>query len=97
MAPFDAVVFAERQPGKWMAGSEGFTRTRDLMPWLRMQPPGAWVHVAAVYSWRSYDRPLSKRATVRSALRGRSASAHVQGRRPAWCWDDATKEAGARG
>ncbi|MFO1460329.1 MAG: DUF1553 domain-containing protein [Verrucomicrobiota bacterium] len=49
-ALFDAVVFAERQPGKWMAGSEGFTRTRDLDAPVEDAPPGAWVHVAAVYS-----------------------------------------------
>ena len=47
---FDAIVFAERQPGKWMAGSEGFTRTRDLDAPVEDAPPGAWVHVAAVYS-----------------------------------------------
>jgi len=27
---FDAIVFAERVPRRWMAGSEGFVRTRDL-------------------------------------------------------------------
>eukprot|EP01047_Picozoa_sp_COSAG01_P022644 COSAG01_NODE_1352_length_10614_cov_13.260010_2_plen_2939_part_01 len=27
---FDAIVFAERQPGKWMAGSNGFRRTKDV-------------------------------------------------------------------
>ncbi len=27
---FDAIVFGERQPKKWVAGSDGFQRTRDL-------------------------------------------------------------------
>jgi hypothetical protein len=27
---FDAIVFGEREAGKWTAGSEGFARTRDL-------------------------------------------------------------------
>ncbi|MEZ5326523.1 MAG: DUF1553 domain-containing protein [Verrucomicrobiales bacterium] len=27
---FDAIVFAEREPRKWMAGSNGFARTRDF-------------------------------------------------------------------
>ena len=27
---FDAIVFGERQPGKWIAGSTGYQRTRDL-------------------------------------------------------------------
>jgi len=48
--PFDAIVFGERQPGKWIAGSETFSRTRDLEGRAEDAPPGAWVHVAAVYS-----------------------------------------------
>jgi hypothetical protein len=47
---FDAIVFGERQAGKWMAGSEGFARTRDVEAPAEDAPPGAWVHVAAVYS-----------------------------------------------
>ncbi len=27
---FDAIVFGEREPGRWMAGSNGFTRTRPF-------------------------------------------------------------------
>jgi hypothetical protein len=47
---FDAIVFGERQSGKWMAGSEGFARTRDLDAPAEDAPSGAWVHVAAVYA-----------------------------------------------
>ncbi|MEN9678135.1 MAG: hypothetical protein RIS76_4031 [Verrucomicrobiota bacterium] len=49
-AVFDAIVFGERQPGKWTAGSEGFARTRDLEGPVEDAPPGALVHLAAVYS-----------------------------------------------
>ena len=47
---FDAIVFGERQPRKWMAGSEGFQRTRDLQGPEESEGPGGWVHLAAVYS-----------------------------------------------
>ena len=45
---FDAVVFGEREPGKWIAGSGGFARTRDLEapPETVADRP---IHVAAVY------------------------------------------------
>jgi hypothetical protein len=45
---FDAIVFAERQPKKWVAGSNGFTRTRDLTagPETRTNGP---IHVAITY------------------------------------------------
>lgn len=47
---FDAIVFGERQPGKWMVGSEGFTRTRDVDGPAESTMPGAWIHVAAVFA-----------------------------------------------
>jgi len=47
---FDALVFGERQPRKWMAGSEGFARTRDVEAPEENAAAGTWVHLAAVYS-----------------------------------------------
>ncbi|MSU32319.1 MAG: DUF1553 domain-containing protein [Pedosphaera sp.] len=47
---FDALVFGERQRRKWMAGSEGFARTRDVDGPLEDAVVGGWVHMAAVYS-----------------------------------------------
>ncbi|MFM8880564.1 MAG: DUF1553 domain-containing protein, partial [Verrucomicrobiota bacterium] len=47
---FDAIVFGERQARKWMAGSEGFLRTRDLQGPEEFEALGGWVHLAAVYS-----------------------------------------------
>jgi hypothetical protein len=49
-AVFDAIVFGERQPGKWIAGSEGFRRTRDLAGPAETAKPGELVHVAAAYA-----------------------------------------------
>jgi len=46
---FDAIVFAERQHGKWMAGSEGFSRSKDLDIPEETAAPGTFVHLAVVY------------------------------------------------
>jgi hypothetical protein len=46
---FDAIVFGERQPKKWIAGSSGFERTRDLDAPEETSRPGALVHMAIVY------------------------------------------------
>ena len=46
---FDAIVYGERQPKKWMAGSNGFVRTVDLEIPEESSPPDSWVHVAIVY------------------------------------------------
>jgi len=46
---FDAIVFGERQPRKWTAGSSGFERTRDLNAPEETAPPGTLVHIAIVY------------------------------------------------
>ncbi len=47
---FDAIVFGEREPGKWTAGSDGFVRTKDLDAPAETTPAGEFVHVAAVYA-----------------------------------------------
>lgn len=46
---FDAIVFGERQPKKWTAGSDGFRRTRDLEAPEETTAPGTLLHVAIVY------------------------------------------------
>ena len=46
---FDAIVFGEREPKKWIAGSDGFVRTRDLAGNAEAAGPQDLVHVAAVY------------------------------------------------
>ncbi len=46
-ATFDALVFAEREARRWMAGSNGFRRTREFGG--AAEAPGALVHLALVY------------------------------------------------
>jgi hypothetical protein len=43
---FDAIVFGERKPLKWMAGSENFLRTRDLDGPDESAKPTELIHVA---------------------------------------------------
>jgi hypothetical protein len=45
---YDAIVFAEREPGKWMAGSNGFQRTQDAGG--QEEISGQKVFVTIVYS-----------------------------------------------
>jgi hypothetical protein len=47
---FDSLVFAERQPKKWLAGSDFHRRTRDLVGAPdETATPGELVHLAIVY------------------------------------------------
>ncbi len=46
---FDAIVYGEREAGKWMAGSNGFERTRDLDAPAETAGPQELVHLAIVY------------------------------------------------
>lgn len=46
---FDALVFGEREPAKWFAGSDSFRRSRDLTAPTENATPDRVVHVAAVY------------------------------------------------
>ena len=46
---FDAVVYGEREPKKWVAGSNFYQRTHDLDAPQENAPPDAMIHVAIVY------------------------------------------------
>jgi hypothetical protein len=46
---FDGIVFGERESRKWMAGSEFYRRTRDLVAAAETAKPGELIHVAIVY------------------------------------------------
>jgi hypothetical protein len=46
---FDAVVFGEREPKKWTAGSSFFNRTKDLAAEPESAKPDEIVHIAIVY------------------------------------------------
>jgi len=47
---FDAIVFGERQPGKWMAGSDFFRRTRDHYGLDENAGPTEVIQVAVAYA-----------------------------------------------
>lgn len=46
---FDAIVFGEREPKKWMAGSNGFARTMPFNGTEEVDAKARAVHVAIVY------------------------------------------------
>ena len=46
---FDSIVFGEREPAKWIAGSDGFQRTKDLPAPVETANAGDLIHVAVVY------------------------------------------------
>lgn len=81
---FDAVVFGERQPKKWIAGSSGFERTRDLEAPDETAPPGALIHMAVVYradnsiavfrNGEPYGKPYTPNGTLQTYKAGH---AHV--------------------
>ncbi|MEZ6055822.1 MAG: DUF1553 domain-containing protein [Planctomycetaceae bacterium] len=49
-ATFDAIVFGEKDPGQWMAGSNGFTRTKSFGGPPETRAVEEAVHVAITYS-----------------------------------------------
>jgi len=46
---FDAMVFGERQPQRWMAGSSNFTRTADPVPGFQETKTGILVYMAMTF------------------------------------------------
>ena len=46
---FDSIVFGEREPKRWMAGSNGFTRTKSFTGTGETEAVNRPVHVAIVY------------------------------------------------
>jgi hypothetical protein len=46
---FDAIVYAERQARRWMAGSSNFTRTQDTVPGFEEKETGKLVYIAISY------------------------------------------------
>ena len=71
---FDAIVFGEREPGRWMAGSNGFVRTQSFAGPPETEAHQQPVHVAMVYSadgtitgyrnGRPYGKPYKSRGPV---------------------------------
>jgi len=47
---FDAIVFGEREPGQWMAGSDGFVRTNSFSGTFEKDATNTPVHFAIAYT-----------------------------------------------
>ncbi|MCE9530124.1 MAG: DUF1549 domain-containing protein [Planctomycetes bacterium] len=47
---FDSIVFGEKQPGRWLAGSNGYQRSRDVNGLPESTKPGETIHVAISYA-----------------------------------------------
>ncbi len=47
--PFDAIVFGEREPGRWMSGSSGYRRTSSFGGEEEKEAQSQFVHMAIVY------------------------------------------------
>ncbi|MCP4811685.1 MAG: hypothetical protein GY888_04180, partial [Planctomycetaceae bacterium] len=47
---FDAIVYGEREATKWMAGSNGFVRTKSFQGTVEKEARNRPVHVAIVYT-----------------------------------------------
>ncbi len=46
---FDSIVFGEREPARWIAGSDYFRRTQDVGGPAETAKPGELIHLAVVY------------------------------------------------
>lgn len=46
---FDSIVFGEREPARWIAGSDFFRRTQDVGGPAETARPGELIHLAVVY------------------------------------------------
>lgn len=75
---FDAIVYGEREPKKWLAGSDFFHRTRDLMAVAEPGQPGELVHMANVYSSDNHITVYRNGAPYGTAYVPTSASANLQ-------------------
>ena len=47
--PFDAIVFGEREPRRWMSGSSGYRRTSNFGEGEEKEAQSQFVHMAIVY------------------------------------------------
>ena len=73
-ATFDSIVFAEREPKRWMAGSNGYARTQSFQALEEMDADNQIVHFAIVYdtdgtitgyrNGQSYGQPYKSNGPV---------------------------------
>jgi hypothetical protein len=79
---FDSVVYAEREPGRWLAGSNGFARTLDFGGPEETEAASRPVHLAIVYeadgTIRGYRDGLPYGEPIRKAPLQRYAAGDTQ-------------------
>jgi hypothetical protein len=66
---FDAIVFGEQEPGRWMAGSNFFLRTRSFNGPLEKEATRRFVHIAIVYDVDGTIRAYRDGATYGKSYR----------------------------
>ncbi len=82
-ALFDAIVYGEREPRRWVPGSNGFVRTRDVGGLEETASPSELVHVAIVYSpdgaiaMYRQGRPYGRPYQVAQVAQFQAGNAHV--------------------
>ena len=81
---FDSIVYAERQPNQWMAGSSHFRRTDDFKPGHKDTTKGEKFMMAITYKG-------DKTATVKGYRNGKNISGkgYEKGAMVTWEEDDA--------
>ena len=68
---FESIVFGEQEPGRWMAGSEGFSRYKSVIGAGRARRPEAAGSHCDHVRGRRHDPGLSRRAALRQDLQDR--------------------------
>ena len=87
---FDGIVYAERQPNRWMAGSSYFERTQDPVPGFAETLPNQLVQMAITY------QSVSGNAHVSIYRNGSLIGDYTQGPMASWSAGDAEVLFGAR-
>ena len=80
---FDAMVFGERQPHRWMAGSSFFRRTQDAKPGFEEKKTGELIQMAYTYEDEGGN------AHIKLYRNGELFGDYTQGALATWEKDDA--------
>ena len=80
---FDGIIFAERQPGRWMSGSSNFGRTQDPVPGFEEKKTNVLVHMAISYEDKGGQ------AHIKIYHDGDLIGEYTQGGIGSWVEDDA--------
>ena len=87
---FDGIIYAEREAGRWMAGSSGWFRTQNLVPGFKETTTNKLVQVAI-----SYEN-VAGTARITAYRNGTLIGSYTQGAIASWSAGDAEVIFGAR-